>query len=86
MVNFWRVKKRMQTPKQVLDTSFLDIRHSLLEIGAMFDRYDAAVARSGLDSVRGDDRHRFLQEAVRILADPDSKDRATTLLNLFSDQ
>ncbi len=27
----------MQTPKQVLDTYFLDIRNYLLEIGAMFD-------------------------------------------------
>lgn len=76
----------MQTPKQVLDTYFLDIRHILLEIGAMFDRYDAAVARSGQEPAANDDsRRQLLQSAVALLADPDQKDRAEKLLNLFSD-
>ena len=75
----------MQTPKQVLDTYFLDIRHVLLEIGAMFDRYDAAIARNGHETIKDDNRRQLLQDAVRILADADQKDRAETLLNLFSD-
>ncbi len=73
----------MQTPKQVLDTYFLDIRHGLLEIAAMFDRYDAARNRTG-DNV-DDSRRAKLQDAVRILADATQKNRAETLLNLFSD-
>ncbi|MDR2345452.1 MAG: hypothetical protein LBE18_05245 [Planctomycetaceae bacterium] len=36
----------MQTPKQVLDMYFLDTRYALLEIAAMFDRYDDAAART----------------------------------------
>ena len=73
----------MQTAQQVLDTYFLDIRHGLLEVGAFLDRYDAAVTRSG----RPDDatRHRLVLEALAILADPATKDRAETLLNHFSD-
>ncbi len=73
----------MQTPKQVLDTYFLDIRHDLLEIAAMFDRYDAAVKRTGKES--DDSRREKLQDAVRLLADAEQRNRAETLLNLFSD-
>lgn len=73
----------MQTPKQVLDIYFLDIRHILLEIGAMFDRYDAAIQRTG--EKPDDPRRRLLQEAIDLLADTTQKDRAEKLLNLFSD-
>jgi len=73
----------MQTPKQVLDTYFLDMRHYLLEVAAMFDRYDAARRRTG--EAGDDSRRQKLQEAVRILADGGQKNRAESLLNLFSD-
>ncbi len=80
----------MQTPQQVLDASFLDVRYMLLEIAAMFDRYDAAVARDSLNSVQSDNRRKLLREAVHFLADaadgPTPQDRAETLLNLFSDE
>jgi len=73
----------MQTAKQVLDTYFLDMRHALLEVAAMFDRYDAARRRTG----EGDDdfRRRKLQDAVCILAEGGYENRAENLLNLFSD-
>ncbi|HBT75616.1 MAG TPA: hypothetical protein DEB39_01540 [Planctomycetaceae bacterium] len=85
----------MQTPTQVLDTYFLDIRYALLEIAAMFDRYDAAALRVG--EATDDPRRTLLQDAVRLLADEkhgekhgekhdeNQYDRAETLLNLFSD-
>ena len=73
----------MQTPEQVLDTYFLDIRHFLLEVAAMFDRYDAAVARTG--ETTNDPRRSLLRDAVRLLADEKQKGRAEALLNLFSD-
>lgn len=73
----------MQTPKQVLDTYFLDIRHIILEIGAMFDRYDAAAQRTGENP--NDPRRQLLQNAVQLLADAKQTNRAETLLNLFSD-
>ena len=37
----------MLSPEQVVDASFLEARHMLLEIAALLDRYDAAVARGG---------------------------------------
>ncbi|MFM7243124.1 MAG: hypothetical protein ACKO40_02975 [Planctomycetaceae bacterium] len=37
----------MLTPDQVVDTYFLEARHQLLEVAALFDRLDAAVAREG---------------------------------------
>ncbi len=74
----------MQTPQQVLDAYFLDIRHALLEIGAFCDRYDAAVDREGLNSGRHDVRYRQLQDAITLLADLKQQDRAEMLLNHFS--
>ncbi len=76
----------MQSPTQVLDSSFLDIRHALLEIAAFFDRYDAVVNRDGCDTGHNDPRCRLLQDATKILADEGSHDRAELLLNLFSEQ
>ena len=73
----------MQTPKQVLDAYFLDMRHYLLEIAATFDRYDAARRRTG--EARDDARRQQLQEAARLLADDRQENRAENLLNLFSD-
>ena len=37
----------MLSPQQVLDTYFLEARRDLLELAALLDRYDAAVAREG---------------------------------------
>lgn len=72
----------MQTPKQVLDTYFLDMRHYLLEVGAMFDRYAAACRQTDEPD---DGRRQRLQDAVRLLADANQENRAENLLNLFSD-
>ncbi|MGL4594911.1 MAG: hypothetical protein ACRCUY_09310 [Thermoguttaceae bacterium] len=73
----------MQSPKQVLDSSFLDIRHILLEVAAMFDRYDSAELRS--NTSQNDPRRELLQKAVIELAGSSQPNRAETLLNLFSD-
>ena len=37
----------MLSPSQVVDTYFLEARHQLLEIAALLDRHDAALARAG---------------------------------------
>ena len=72
----------MQTPQLVLDHHFLDTRHALLEVGALFDRFDAAIRRTGEKA--NDDRFRQLQKAAMILADPQTENRADKLLRLFS--
>ncbi|MDR2642842.1 MAG: hypothetical protein LBC74_08605 [Planctomycetaceae bacterium] len=79
----------MQTPEQVLDTYFLDTRYALLEVAAMFDRYDDAVARAGgIDAVKysKDTRRTQLEEAVKILTNCSEANRAETMLNHFSEK
>lgn len=45
--------RHMLSPRQVLDTYYLEARRDLLEIAALLDRYDAAVEREG-SSADGD--------------------------------
>ena len=74
----------MLTPQQIIDLDYLETRCSLLEIAAVFDRYDAAVERTGMAA---EDVHKLdcLREAMTLLVDPASKtDRAEQLLNLFA--
>jgi hypothetical protein len=77
----------MLTPQQVIDTYFLEARHQLLEIAALLDRHDAAVARTGGDGRPGtsDVKLAAVREALAILAaaGPD-EDRTVSLLELFA--
>jgi len=74
----------MLTPKQFIDFYFLEARHQLLEVAALLDRYDAAVARAaGHDA--GDPRLTALREAIAALADRSpAGERTVTLLELFA--
>jgi hypothetical protein len=36
----------MLTPRETVETYFLEARHMLLEVAALLDRHDAAVART----------------------------------------
>ncbi|MDR1924440.1 MAG: hypothetical protein LBQ66_08695 [Planctomycetaceae bacterium] len=77
----------MQTPEQVLDVFFLDVRYSLLEVAAMFDRFDDAVLRVGVsgDVVAGYPQRTQLEEAAKILTNCREANRVELMLNLFSD-
>lgn len=75
----------MLTPRQVLDTYYLEARRDLLEIAAMFDRYHAAVAREGR-TAEDESKRDVLRRALARLADPaPAEDRTTELLELFAE-
>ena len=78
----------MLSPAQVADTYFLESRHQLLEIAAYFDRYDAAVARSGDRDGHAASANRKLEvirEALAIIADDKpAQERTVALLELFA--
>ncbi len=75
----------MLTPRQVLDTYYLEARRDLLEIAALFDRYDAAVTREGR-TAEDESKRDVLRRALARLADPaPADDRTTDLLELFAE-
>lgn len=75
----------MLTPREVLDIYYLEARRDLLEIAALFDRYDAAVAREGR-TAEDESRRDVLRRALTRLADPARVgDRTTELLKLFAE-
>ncbi|MEK9772716.1 MAG: hypothetical protein VW907_04460 [Opitutae bacterium] len=75
----------MLSPKQTLDTYYLEARRDLLEVAALLDRYDESVKRSGLPA---DDESRLtiLRDAMKMLAKPDhpQPNRTELLLEHFS--
>ena len=74
----------MLTPKQVIDAYFLEARHQLLEVAALLDRYDAAVAR-GAGHADADPRLAALREALAVLAErAPAGERTVALLELFA--
>ena len=73
----------MLTPQEVIDTDYLEARCMLLEIAAMLDRYDAAVARTGAPAA-DEAKLQLLRQTMASLADPASKERATHLLEAFA--
>jgi hypothetical protein len=78
------MEKRMQTPKDVLDTYYLEVRCMLLETAAFMDRYDAAVVREGTPAA-DEGKLECLRHALKTLADPDANDtRTKTLLELYT--
>jgi hypothetical protein len=75
----------MLTPRQVLDTYYLEARRDLLEIAALFDCYDAAVTREGRTAEDGS-KLLILRRALALLADPaPADDRATERHELFAE-
>lgn len=76
----------MLSPKEVLDTYYLETRRDLLELAALIDRYDAAVARDGNPPVVEDEKLLMLRRALAHLADADApENRAKHLLEMFSE-
>jgi len=81
----------MLTARQTVDTYFLEARHMLLEVAALLDRYDAAVARAaaGRDGSATDAATReklaVLREAFEVLAATKvDGERTVKLLELFA--
>lgn len=79
----------MLSASQVVDASFLEARHQLLEIAALLDRHDVAVARDaaagGNGRPAGDPRMAALRQALEILAAPRAdRERTIALLELFA--
>ena len=75
----------MLSPKETLDTYYLEARRDLLEVAALLDRYDQAVLRDGQ---KADDERKLqiLREAMSLLAQSDhpKANRAEKLLEHFS--
>ena len=76
----------MLSPEQVVDASFLEARHMLLEIAALLDRYDAAVTRGGeAGSPVAAAKLAALRQALGVLREPaPPQDRTVALLELFA--
>ena len=76
----------MLSPSQVVDEYYLEVRCKLLEIGAILDRYDRAVQRTGDHACDGDERIAKCREALSILCDSGSDaNRAEKIALRFSD-
>lgn len=74
----------MLRPQQVIDNDYLESRCALLEIAAMFDRYDAAIQRTKAPA-ENTEKLDCLREALSLLTDPSpSTDRTKQLLTLFA--
>jgi len=67
---------------QILDRHYLEMRCSLLDLAAAFDRIERAGSSS---TARQDARYQLLRQAIDILADSGT-DRAARLQMLFSDE
>ena len=81
----------MLTPRQTVETYFLEARHMLLEVAALLDRHDAAVARAGAarNGSGGDaaaaEKLAVLREALAVLAaERCDGERTVKLLDLFA--
>lgn len=76
----------MLSPKEILDTYYLEARRDLLEIAALLDRYDAAVAREVSPATTEETRLSMIRRALSQLADENtpSGDRTADLLELFA--
>ena len=82
----------MLTADETIETYFLEARHMLLEVAALLDRHDAAVARAAggrngsaaVDTPAGD-KLAVLREALALLAaDRCAGERTVKLLELFA--
>ena len=75
----------MFSPKETLDTYYLEARRDLLEVAALLDRYDQAVLRNG-QKAQDESKLKILREAMTLLAKTDHSkaNRSEQLLELFS--
>jgi len=75
----------MLTPKQTLDTYYLEARRDLLEVASLLDRYDEAVKRAG-EKAGDESRLQVLREAMQLLSRENhtQANRAAQLLEHFS--
>jgi len=73
----------MLTPKQVIESEYLEVRCALLEIAAMFDRYHSAVERTG-ELPENMEKLDCLMKALDLLSVASKADRAEQLLYLFA--
>ncbi|QDU62445.1 hypothetical protein Pan216_33120 [Planctomycetes bacterium Pan216] len=75
----------MLTPAQVLDEYHLEVRCKLLEIAAIFDRYDRAGAAFPDERADDDFRHERVRASLEVLAsDKENASRAEKLARIFS--
>ena len=83
----------MLTPRETVETYFLEARHMLLEVAALLDRHDAAVARTSGERngspASGDtaaaEKLAVLREALAVLAAKQADgERTVKLLELFA--
>jgi hypothetical protein len=81
----------MLTPRETVETYYLEARHMLLEVAALLDRHDAAVDRTGggLNGASGDaaaaEKLAVLREALAVLAAKQADgERTVKLLELFA--
>ncbi len=75
----------MLSPKQTLDTYYLEARRDLLEVAALLDRYDQAVSRDG-QKAEDESKLEVLRDAMSLLAKTDhtKANRTEQLLEHFS--
>ncbi len=74
----------MLTPQNIIDSEYLESRCALLEIAAVFDRYDSATERTN-ETAKHIEKLDCLRSALALLAKPGvSNDRTEQLLHLFS--
>jgi len=81
----------MLTSRQTVETYFLEARHMLLEVAALLDRHEAAVAREGsarnvaAGDVAAVEKLAVLREALAVLAaERCGSERTVRLLELFA--
>ena len=76
----------MLSPQEILDTYYLEARRDLLEIAALLDRYDAAVARETSPATSEESRLTVIRGALSQLANENapSGKRTADLLELFA--
>jgi hypothetical protein len=76
----------MLSPDQVVEAYFLEARHQLLEVAALLDRHDAAVAREGRGAgAAAAAKLAALRQAIATLGDDrPAQERTVALLELFA--
>jgi hypothetical protein len=76
----------MLSPDQVVEAYFLEARHQLLEVAALLDRHDAAVAREGRGAgPTAAAKLAVLRQAIAALGDDRPvQERTVALLEIFA--
>jgi hypothetical protein len=76
----------MLSPDQVVEAYFLEARHQLLEVAALLDRHDAAVAREGRGAgPAAAAKLAVLRQAIAALGDDRPvQERTVALLEIFA--